>query len=282
MVRNPMNYHQVSKIPLTPDLVDCFVFWTKNPAEMIASLDLLKSYNYYFLFTITSYAGSIELNVPNKSGVIDTFKNLSDTIGNHRVIWRYDPILFSDKITEEYHYKYFEHIAKNLQGYTDKCVISFLDLYKKCQNNMKNIGLIPVDHNDILRVSQGLNEIARAHNIQLSTCAEEIDLLAFGITSNKCVDPDLIKKISSQEITVLKDKTQRESCGCVSSIDVGSYNTCSHNCLYCYANYNFGSVNSNLLKHNPESPLLIGELESSDKVTVRKMESYFNLQRKLL
>ena len=30
-VRNPINIHQVSRIALTPDLVDCIVFWSKNP-----------------------------------------------------------------------------------------------------------------------------------------------------------------------------------------------------------------------------------------------------------
>ena len=34
-VRNPMNEHQVSKIALSPKLVDCIVFWTKNPEPML-------------------------------------------------------------------------------------------------------------------------------------------------------------------------------------------------------------------------------------------------------
>ena len=31
-VRNPINPHQVSRIDLSPEVVDCIVFWTKNPA----------------------------------------------------------------------------------------------------------------------------------------------------------------------------------------------------------------------------------------------------------
>ena len=31
LVRNPMNPHQISRIPLSPSVVDCIVFWTKNP-----------------------------------------------------------------------------------------------------------------------------------------------------------------------------------------------------------------------------------------------------------
>ena len=47
-VRNPMNAHQVSRIKITPDVVDCIVFWTKNPYNMLMRLDELKEYNYYF------------------------------------------------------------------------------------------------------------------------------------------------------------------------------------------------------------------------------------------
>ena len=63
LVRNPMNIHQVSRIALTPDVVDCIVFWTKNPKPMINRLSELEKYCYYFQFTLNSYAKDIEPNV---------------------------------------------------------------------------------------------------------------------------------------------------------------------------------------------------------------------------
>lgn len=66
MVRNPMNVHQVSKISVSPQNVEGFVFWTKNPSEcFISNLKKLDNlgYKYYFQFTITSYAQDIEKNV---------------------------------------------------------------------------------------------------------------------------------------------------------------------------------------------------------------------------
>lgn len=125
-VRNPMNAQQVSKIDITPKVVDCIVFWTKNPEPMLDRLDELASYKYYFQFTLTGYGKDMECNVPHKKEkMIPIFQELSKKIGTKKVIWRYDPILFTKKYTPEYHLKAFEQIATALQGYTEKCVVSF-------------------------------------------------------------------------------------------------------------------------------------------------------------
>ena len=43
-VRNPMNHHHISKISLSPEVVDGIVFWTKNPAPMLEMLNELSQY----------------------------------------------------------------------------------------------------------------------------------------------------------------------------------------------------------------------------------------------
>ena len=130
-VRNPMNPHQISEVSLSPDVVDGIVFWTKNPTPMLNRLDELQDYTYYFQFTLTPYGVDIEKNIPSKNKiVIPTFQKLSTLIGKDRVIWRYDPILLNDKYTLQYHMKYFRVLCDKLAGYTEKCTISFLDLYK--------------------------------------------------------------------------------------------------------------------------------------------------------
>lgn len=272
-VKNPFNTKQVSHIQLTPETVDCFVFWTKDPEPMVNRLDELKNFNYYFQFTLTSYRKDVEKGTRVKKDIINTFKCLSKTIGKEKVIWRYDPILLSEIYTKEYHYEWFEKFCSQLRGHTERCVISFLDLYKKTERNAKELRLKPMSESDMNEMAATLAAISSRYNIKIETCSEGIDLGKYGIKKGKCIDDRLISKIINADVIVDKDHTQREVCGCVKSVDIGEYNTCKHNCLYCYANFNDKLVEENNLKHNPNSPLLVGELTGEEKITVRDMKS---------
>jgi DNA repair photolyase len=276
-VRNPMNIHQVSKIPINPDVVDCIVFWTKNPQAMINRLDEIKHFNYYFQFTINPYNQSIESFVPPKDSIIDTFKTLSDKIGNNRIIWRYDPILLADNISLDYHIKYFESITKRLASYTNKCTISFIDFYKKTERNLKQITVIELDESEIWHVSKAISEIAKEYGMEIQSCAEKYNLESIGVKHGSCIDSFLIEDIFGFPIESKKDKNQRKECGCIESIDIGEYNTCEHNCLYCYANFNSDEVKKKRGMHISTSPLLIGTITDKDIIKERKV---FSLRRK--
>jgi len=272
-VRNPFNRKQVSKIRLTPELVDCFVFWTKDPLPMMERLEELNEYNYYFQFTFTSYRRDVERNLRKKKDILKTFKQLSDMIGKERVIWRYDPIFLNHYYTKEYHYDWFKRFAEELEGYTERCVISFLDLYKKTERNTKLLELIPMTEEDICEMAERLSAIVRDKNITIEACSEAIDLTEYGIKKGKCIDDRLISRIMNCAIDVKKDNTQRDTCGCVKSIDIGEYNSCRHNCLYCYANFNHKQAEEKSQKHSADSPILIGSLLGDEKITEREMDS---------
>lgn len=273
-VRNPMNIHQVSEIDLSPDVVDCIVFWTKNPKPMLERLNELSDYHYYFQFTLNPYAADVEPDVPNKGKeIIKTFIELSDKIGADKMIWRYDPILFSDKYSIDYHAKYFEKLAKDLNGSFSKCVISFMDIYKKNVKRCAEKGLNELSRTQMYEIAEKIADIAGKYNFAVASCAENIDLGKLGIEHNSCIDKELIEYLIGSKITVKKDKNQREECGCAESIDIGSYNTCVHGCSYCYANYNIDNVRLNHSLYDAYSPLLCGTLSPDDKITKRVVKS---------
>jgi hypothetical protein len=258
-VRNPMNPKQVRKISLTPPDVDCLVFWTKDPAPMLDHLQPLKDYNYYFQFTLTPYEKNIELNLPPKPQIIDTFLKLSDKVGKKRIIWRYDPILLSASINIDYHVDQFNELAKRLSGHTEKCIISFVDMYRHLQG--KNAGLLfrSPDETEMRALAKKIVLLANENNIEVETCAEKIDLTDLGIEHGRCIDDRLISELTGRKLKFGKDKNQRELCGCVASVDIGEYNTCRHGCRYCYANSNQKKVEINHALHHSKSQFLIGD-----------------------
>lgn len=279
LARNPMNAHQVSRISLSPEVVDGIVFWTKNPAPMLDKLPQLKDYMYYFQFTLNAYEQDVEAGVPLKHKyIVPTFQRLSEMIGPERVVWRYDPILVSDKYTFDYHVKYFELLAKKLASYTQKCTISFLDMYVKTERNVAGLNIQPWTLELQDAMAKSLAEIAHSYGLELETCAEGIELEKYGIKHAHCIDGELFAKLLGCPLKVGKDNNQRKECGCVDSVDIGAYNTCRNGCRYCYANFNAKMVQNNQQRHNPLSPLLLGELQPNDKVTERKMTSCLERQ----
>ena len=272
-VRNPFNIHQVSKINISPEVVDCIVFWTKNPAPMLARLDELAAYKFYFQFTLTGFGRDIEPGVPHKKNVmIPVFQELSRKIGKEGVIWRYDPIIFNDKYTPEYHLKAFGQIAEELQGYTSKCIISFVDVYAKNKKSMEKLNSFSPAENDLAAFGQEVARIAGAHGMKAATCAEAIDLSSCGIEHSCCIDKELIERITGYKIRADKDKNQRKECGCIESIEIGTYNTCKNGCRYCYANHSQESVSQTCRLYDVNSPILCGRITEDDKITERKVK----------
>lgn len=281
-VRNPINLHQISKISLSPEVVDCIVFWTKNPLNMLDKLDLLKEYQYYFQFTITGYGKDVEPNIPDKrKTIIPTFCKLSEKIGKERVIWRYDPIFLNDRYTVEYHLKAFEEIAGKLCNYTEKVIISFVDLYDKTKRNAADLNITAMTESQMVEVAQKMAKIAEKYHLVIETCAEHIDLQKYGIAHGSCIDLRLIERLTGGTIKAEKDKNQRAECGCIQSVEVGTYNTCKNGCRYCYANYNTKRVEDGVSQYDSNSPLLCGSVGEEDKVTERKVKSLLDLQMTL-
>ncbi len=258
LARNPFNPGQISRVDLRPEAVDCFVFWTKNPGPMLGHLHRLAEYAYYFHFTLNPYGREIEMDLPDKPELIRTFMELSRRIGRERVLWRYDPILIASGISREFHLRQFEFLAGQLGEFTGRCIISFLDLYRKTIRNMAGLELRELPEPEMAELAAGFKRIADRQGLILETCCEPLVAETSGIGSGKCIDRDLIARITGKPFTAAKAKGGRPGCGCAASIDIGTYDTCRHFCRYCYANSRIGAVEERVAGYDPDSPLLCG------------------------
>lgn len=272
LVRNPMNFHQVSRVPLSPETVDCIVFWTKDPAPMLAQLYRLEPYPYYIQFTVNPYGGETERALPPKKTLLDTFRRLAERIGPERMVWRYSPILISADYTAERHLEFFGETAQVLRGYTKQCKMSLLDLYPKIRKRMAACGVTAAGQSGGEALALRLAEEGRRNGIEVSACGSP-SLAAAGLPQAKCVDGALITRITGLRYNLKKDAGQRASCACVKSVDIGAYDTCGNGCRYCYANVSDEAVRRNRAAYDPRAPLLCSRLLPEDKVTEREAKS---------
>ena len=264
-VKNPFNANQISRIPLGKDIVDCIVFWSKNPEPLLKyfpEIDEMYQGAFYFQFTINAYGKDLEPNVIDLEKRIETFLSIAERYGSEKVIWRYDPILITDRYSLEWHVERFRAIFERLKDCTDTCVISFIDMYNKTKNNTKSLGIRAPERFEIDIISSELSRIVQGSAVNIKTCAEGVDLMKYGIQHNSCIDQHRIEKITGFEIKAKADK-QRDCCLCIECADIGLYNTCLHGCRYCYANFNTNQVRKAVEEHDDMSPLLTGSLTPS-------------------
>ena len=267
-VVNPFNRKQVSRISLKPDIVDCIVFWTKDPAPMLSNLQELSDYPYYVQISLTPYERDIEVNIRPKTDIIKTIQELSLKLGKTRVVWRYDPILLNENYTIKKHMEWFEKTLTKLADYVGRCIISFVDIYAKNKKNGFNLGELSVE--EMNELAAGLSQIAVDSGITLQTCSEEIDLDRYGISHGACIDKELIERIIGKPLCVSKAKNQRPLCNCIESFDIGAYDTCIHGCRYCYANASMGMAKSGYSAHDELSSVLTGRLIGDEKITIHE------------
>ncbi len=277
--RNPYN-EDIYKYPLDSKIIDCLCFCTKNPKPMISNLDKLDDFRQYWFVTITPYGKDIEPNVPSYKNVMKSFKQLSEHLGINKVSWRYDPIFISEKYDLDFHIEMFNKMASELGDYTNDCTISFIDLYQKVLRNFPNSKEVTQDEQ--LSIGKEFSKIANEHNIKMKTCVEGTLLDQFGFDSSGCMTQKVIEKAIDKNLKIPKGKYRIRECDCIFGRDIGAYNTCLHGCKYCYANANMKLVKKNQKLHNPNSPLLIGDVKEGDVVKEVRESSFIDTQQRLI
>ena len=258
-----------------------FVFWSKNPAPFIRYLDLLdeQGYGYYFLFTLNDYdAEGLEPRIPSCAERIGTFIRLAERIGKGRVVWRFDPLVLSDRITVDDLLERARRIGDRIAPFTERMVFSFVDIekYAKVKRNLARQGFPDMREftdTEVQEFCSGLSRLNREWGLTITACSERRDLARYGIGRGQCISYELIAREFRHDPVLmaflhlpaqttlagagtapdpsrfLKDPGQRNTCRCIVSKDIGQYSTCMHFCAYCYANSSPAEVLRRYTRH---------------------------------
>jgi len=254
-------------VSLKPDDVICFVFWSKNYDPFIGKLELIEKmgYKFYFNYTITGLPNVFECNLTGVQYAIDTFKKLSDMYSPKHINWRYDPIVISNLTDYDFHLENFESIASSLQGYVERCYFSYVTRYgkvKKIFDKFQNENNVTIDDPDMdvkIKLANQLAETANNYGISMQACCGDY-LIGTKIKKAHCIDGSVIEELFYQNDFRYSKKPTRKECGCTESTDIGTYDTCPHGCIYCYANINKMRA-ENLYENHDEKSAFLGYTE---------------------
>ena len=189
------------------------IFWSKNPKPLLKHLDILEKMglNFYFQYTLNDYeVEGFEPNVPPLASRIETFCALSERVGKERVIWRFDPLLITNKTPVTCLLDKVASLGDCLSPYTKKLVFSFVDIdtYRNVQCNLKieNLGARECFVEEKTLIAARLSELNRARGwgLRLATCAEDIDFNTFGIEHNRCIDDELFVRCFPEDDALMQ------------------------------------------------------------------------------
>ena len=271
--RNPFARENVYKLSLKSEDVDCLLFCSKNYQPILKHIgDIDEKYNILCNYTITAYGKDIEPKVPSINQSIKTLKRLSDIVGVNKILWRYDPILLTEKYTVEKHLETFEYMAEKISPLVYRCIFSFVDMYKKVEENMPEI--IPFTDEDKVKLLKGIGEISKKYNLYTQTCATNENYEKYGIHAAGCTTREILEQAHNVVYKNVKGTGIRENCQCIPSRDIGAYNSCLSECKYCYANRKPDIPKKVIKMHDEKSPLLLGQLKENDRLIGTKIISY--------
>ncbi len=236
-VRHPYT-GRIFRVSLKPEDVGAIVFWSKNYTPLLPKLDTVEktTKNLFFHFTITANR-DLELRTPDHREAIKDYIHIAKRYSPDNIIWRFDPICITDKLSFEKHEERFAACAELLRGHTNSCIISFAHPYRKMTKNLSKYTshtLIPVTKEEEKVYADRLAKRATEYGIRLLACCND-HLLPDQIGKARCIDGLKLSLLFGIALDT-RAAASRKECGCTKSIDIGAYDTCGHGCVYCYAN----------------------------------------------
>ena len=223
-----------ASVSLAVECVAAFVFWTRDPRPffpVLARIDR-NGFRSVFHFTVTGLPREIEPSVPPLRDAVAAFRRLSETIGPERVLWRFDPLLPG----EDAHSMVarFDKISEALAGLSARCTLSLAHPYRKSLRATRHVPGIWEESSGLRSAVKRIAALGRPRGFAMVSCCAPL-LAEWGIPAGACVDGDYLRALYPGIDIPASPCPTRPGCLCHASRDIGSYHTCRHGCLYCYA-----------------------------------------------
>lgn len=271
MVRSPYGKNLVYSLDFNPKTIDCLGICTKDPGKLIPHLSTFRNWNTLWHVTITPYPREYEPGIQDKRSIVEAFRNLSLRVGKERVVWRYDPVFLSPSFPLSSHKSWFSTLSSLLEGYTDRVIFSFLDIYPHIKERLAAMEIKPPSRSEAEELARFFVQEGRRHKMEVSSCAEGSWMEEYGVETAGCFTKDVWEKCCGKRLNIPKTKGKRKECSCILGFDIGGYGGCRMGCVYCY-----GRGDERREGHNPLSPLLFGWPEKNDEIKNVKAESWID------
>ena len=231
--RNPYSGKPAS-VSLDRDSVAAFVFWTRDPRPFLPVLSRLERGGYRSVvhFTLTGLPRDLEPSAPSVDEAVGAFRDLAGMIGPRRVLWRFDPILAGEDV--ERVAGRFEVLSAALAGLSTRCTVSLAHPYRKSVRALAHRPGIWEPSPGLEAAAAAIAAAGKSRGFDVVSCGSPL-LREWGIPAAACVDAELLAALFPGADIPRSPSPSREGCLCAASRDIGTYRTCRHGCLYCYA-----------------------------------------------
>lgn len=243
------------RVSLRPEDVQAMTFWTKEPRAVAAGAaeTLKRGIPAACFVTVTGYPRWLERNVPPADSVRDGVDELAIQLGSRAVWWRYDPVIMTSRLTADWHCENFSRLCRDVwAGRTGRVIISLAHIdgpyafaRKAIERACEAEGdpLAMPSYGEFISCAANLQNIAREYGISLEVCCSPKIREGDGnIRQGRCLDPEYLAQVAGGPFNPKKGAQRKGSaelgyapCCCIDSRDIGSYGTCPHACVYCYA-----------------------------------------------
>ena len=280
LTRNPLFPNKVTRYRLSPDAVDAVVFCSKNYQPVLNRISSITAkYRTFFHYTITAYGKDIEPNMPSQKARIATLIELSSLVGRERLMWRFQPVFFTEEYPPERVLDTFDMLAEQIAPHVCGCIFGYVEAFFNLRTRMPE--LIPLDSETKRAFAGRIAALAKKHALPMQTCGIHNTYEEYGIASRGCYTLDMIGTANNCVFRNVKHTGNSRGCLCITCRDIGWYDSCPNLCLYCNANHSVAEVKENVRRHDPHSPLLIGLPREDDEISEGIQTSFLRDERQI-